>query len=105
MSGFKSRAEVEYDGVTYSLRAWCIANNASYERSLIRWRAGIRDPIVLIYGHEAMPKMGEIADSEIEFLRKTRNARKGSPDEWQIAAELIGQPYVRIPEIRKLVMG
>lgn len=105
MSGFRPRAEVEYDGVTYSLRVWCTANNASYDRSLIRWKAGIRDPIELIYGDEKMPKMGKIADSEIEFLRKTRNSRRGSPDEWQIAAELIGQPYVRIPEIRKLVMG
>ena len=100
-----TKTKVEYDGAVYSLRAWCIANNVPYDPALARWHAGVRDPVELLYGKKDPPPFKGISDDDIAFLRKTRFAREGQPDEWEIACELIAQPHIRIPEIRKLVLG
>lgn len=96
---------VEYEGNVYSLQAWCTANQVPYGRSLARWHEGVRDPIELLYGDNEVPKMPEIPESDIRFLKKSRYAREGQKDEWEIACDLIAQPYVRIPEIKELVLG
>ena len=98
-----SKTLIEYEGQKYSLKGWCAANGASYEMGLRRWHDGVRDPVELIYGVDGIPKMKKISDADVEYLKKTRFARKGQKDEWEIACDLIAQPHIRIPEIRKLV--
>ena len=96
---------VEYEGEVYSLRTWCAMNRVGYDRALDRWHAGVRDPIELLYGSKEPPPLRRITDDDIAFLRRTRYAREGQEDEWEIACDLIDQPHIRIPEIRKLVLG
>jgi len=98
------RTRVEFDGKAYSLQSWCTANSVPYSLGLARWEEGVRNPIELLYGEDKIPKMPEIPESDIRFLKKSRYARKGQKDEWEIACDLIAQPYVRIPEIRKMVL-
>lgn len=95
---------IEYDGLQYSLRTWCAANYASYEKALARWHAGVRDPVELLYGKKELPPFHGVTEDDIAFLKKTRRARIGQEDEWKIACDLVGQPHIRIPEIRKLVL-
>ena len=102
---FSTRAKIEYGGEVFSLKAWCAANMVPYDRGLKRWHEGIRDPVELLYGDHGMPRMVKIPDADIRFLKKSRYARAGQPDEWQIACDLIAQPYVRIPEIKELVLN
>ena len=101
----RAKTEIEFDGKKYSLRSWCTVNNAPYDAALRRWHDGVRDPVELLYGDGAVPKMGRISDDDIEYLKRTRRVREGQEDEWEIACDLIAQPHIRIPEIRKLVMG
>lgn len=90
------------DGETVSLRKWASLNGASYDVVRSRWNDGERDPDELVRGYASF---GPINSSEIEWLKKTRWARKGQADEWLIACDLIGQPRIRAKEIRRLVEG
>ena len=96
---------VEYGGDYYTLRDWAVGNFGSYDRSLQRWKRGVRDPIELVYGKNRAPDFSSIPQSEIDWLKSTRYMREGMDNEWKVSCDLIGLPYVRLPELRKLVLG
>lgn len=46
-----------------------------------------------------------LREKDIEWLKETRPARKGTKDEWKIACELLGISKHRADELRELVEG
>lgn len=87
-------------GKEISLYSWAKRNNANYSIVSSRWNNGIRDPRLLVKGLKntavdpSKLPLPPIPDDMIEWLELTAFARKGQPDEWEIACELIGiAPY------------
>lgn len=98
--GGKPRRMITVRDKEMSVLDWAMINAVRREDIDKRWRIGIRDPDKLIQGlvgtaeledeFEASTKLPTISDEMVEWLQETKYARKGMPDEWQIACELIG---------------
>ena len=69
-----------------------------------RWQIGIRNFDMLFNGGDPKTPLG-LTKEDIEWLRFTRDARRGMRNEWQIACELLGISKHRAGELRKLVEG
>lgn len=103
---------VTVDGVVYKLKEWTEKNHVSYGRAYHRWkRFGWRDPWELIKVIQERKdrttgnRSRQITQEDLDWLRETRPYRKGQPDEWEIACDLIGQPHSKANAIKKAVMA
>ena len=94
MMGGSEPISVELNGETRTLHEWADAFNIPFDSVYGRWRKGIRDPAVLIFGirskHGRLDDRLVLSPENIQWLIETRGARRGSPEEWEIACELIG---------------
>lgn len=93
------------------LYVWAKTNKADVRAVFNRWNNGIRDPYSLIRdlkGKAVDPaklSLPTITDDMIEWLNVTEFARKGQPDEWEIACELIGISAEYAKALREFMEG
>ena len=95
---------IVHDGDCHSLRVWAEMLGVPYRTAQYRYRNGIRD-FDLLFGKGTELRPLNVREQDIEWLRETRYARKGLPNEWKIACELLGISKHRAGELRKLVEG
>lgn len=88
------------DGRRYSLRTWAIVNGVSEDTALRQWLRGVRDPWELIGRSKDRP----LSPAEIAWLRETWYARRGTPDEWEMACDLIGRPHTMADAVRAALL-
>lgn len=85
--------ELEHNGKRQTLAEWAREMGVPYDTVKDRWKRGVRrfDYLFLPYNanRKAPPKI-YVSKEALEWLRETRWARKGQPDEWEIACDLIG---------------
>lgn len=84
----------EIKGVEKSLREWAKETNIQYDTLYARYKRGIRGD-ALIYPPNYRPRAAHgvrpvLNKENIRWLLDTRPKRKGQPNEWAIACELIG---------------
>ena len=107
-TGGKPRRMVIVRNKEMSLYAWADLNSAPRADVDKRWKIGIRDPFKLIQGIKGMSDGGffpPITEEMIDWLNETAFARKGLPDEWEIACELIGISKVHAERLKEFVEG
>ena len=95
----RPRIMITVDGKETSLRYWVESQGESYEKALRRWAMGERDPNKLIDGIAKK----KITEEGIKWLRATRWCRRGQPNEWEIACDLIGVPHSMAEIIQRMV--
>lgn len=98
---FYPEITVMFSGKPQSLKAWCNEMGGCYTTVLYRWHQGIRTPEDLLRGTRLARK--EITKQDLQYLRETRFAREGQPDEWEIACDLIGVPHSRARELKGIL--
>ena len=92
---------IRVDGKRYSLRTWAIINGVSEDTALRQWLRGVRDPWELIGRARERP----LSEAEIDWLRETWPARRGTPHEWELACDLIGRPHSMADAVRVALLG
>lgn len=97
----EARIKVIVDGEEMSLVQWADINNVPYFTALKRYQAGEHDPW-RICGDGY--KTRDISPDDIKWLLETRPCRKGTPDEWTIACDLIGVPRSSAPLVKRAVL-
>lgn len=102
------RRVVVVDNVEVPLFEWADKNNVSRTSVDYRWRHGVRDPEELIQGISDTAEdcfLPPITTEMLEWLCETAYARKGMPDEWEIACELIGISKGHANKLKEYVEG
>lgn len=98
-----------HNGETKSLRRWAEEMGCNYGTVKYRWQIGIRNFDMLFsspwsYGGDHKTPI-VLTKEDIEWLRFTRDARRGMRNEWQIACELVGMSKYKADELRAFLEG
>lgn len=93
-----------YNGETKSMRRWAEEMGCNYGTVKYRWQIGIRNFDMLFNGGNHKTPLG-LTKEDIEWLRFTRDARRGMRNEWQIACELVGMSKYKADELRAFLEG
>ena len=96
---FRPEITVTFAGFLQSLKSWCNDMGGCYGTIYSRWRRGVRNEEELLMGTRLSRK--EITEDDLEYLRETKYARSGQPNEWLIACDLIGVPHNRAKELKE----
>lgn len=98
----RPRYYLTHEGRTLPLREWAAMYNVSYQTAVDRFRKGLSfNKIFSNVPIKSMPL--SVSEENIRWLEKTRYARAGQEDEWQIACDLIGVPRGFAEDLRRLL--
>jgi len=104
---FKTDRVVTHNGETKTLRAWAEEMNVPYGTLAYRWKMGYRTYDALFNGWQnnrfTIAKGLRLSESDIAYLRETKYARAGMPDEWEIACDLIGTSRSNADALRRML--
>lgn len=102
-------ATLTVDGVTNRLPIWARIVGIPEQTVRSRYKRGKRtfeELFCPVYSREKDKQQPFIVTKEMKrWLEETRYARRGRPDEWQIACELIGVSRSRAEELKKMMEG
>lgn len=102
-------ATLTVDGVTRRLPIWARIIGIPEQTVRSRYKRGKRNFAELfcpVYAREKDKEQPFILTGEMRrWLEETHHARRGRPDEWEIACELIGVSRSRAKELEKMMEG
>ena len=98
----KTKHYLSHNGVCKPLKDWAREYDISYSTVLSRFKQGERDfnKLLSVSGGRVPLRLSE---ENVSWLKSTRWARKGQPDEWELACDLVGVPHVYVDDIRRIL--